>query len=148
MPKRILVALGLVALALAACNSNYNPNYLYGTPTPAPTPTPSTTPNPSITTATVTVEYSSSPLPNQPVQLSNAVNGSGGACTTSSGCSVGTPIGTPEPTNASGQASFTNLTGAAFYCFSTTFTPPLTGALPQTQSYCTDLWGSGILFSF
>jgi hypothetical protein len=127
-----LLALCIAALALAACN-NYNPNCLYGCTTP--TPTASTgTPNPKITAATVTVEYSSSPLPNQTVTLSNDVNGT-----------IGSAI-TAQTTNSSGQTTFSNLTGAAFYCFSASYTP--TGSLPQQQSYCGQFWQNGVTLAF
>jgi hypothetical protein len=131
MPKRVLLALFVVALALAGCN-NYNPNYLYGSPTPSPTPT--GTPNPSITDATVTVEYSSSPLPNQTVTLSNDVSGT-----------IGSTI-TTQTTNSSGQTTFSSLKGAGFYCFSSSYTPA--GSLPQQQSYCGQYWQSGVTLAF
>jgi hypothetical protein len=138
MSSRSLVSLvfAVVSLALAACNNAYNPNYLYGTPTPSPTATAPTTPNPAITDATVSVEYSSAPINNEPVTLSTYVNGGAG------------PAIKTQNTNTNGATTFTGLTGAANYCFSATYTPPVSGALAQTQSYCGDLWQTGITLNF
>ena len=132
MPKRILaIAFAVGALALAACN-NGDINNLYGTATPTPGPTPTVTPNPSASTAYVSVSYSASPLPNQPVNVSTA-DPSGHA-----GATIGT-----QNTDSTGKATFSNLTPALDYCFSSTFTPPVNGALARTISQCGTLWGTG-----
>ncbi len=137
MPKRILlIAFAVAALALAACNSGYNPDDLYGTPVPSASPTPPTTPNPTITAAVVTVTVSSSPLPNQPVNLYTDSNGT-----------LGTLIRT-QNTDSSGQTTFTGLTAAANYCFQTTYTPTTAGSLQQIAKQCTDIWFAGITFAF
>lgn len=134
MPKRILaVAFAAGVLALGACNSN-NVNNLYGAATPTPGPVASVTPNPSLTSAAVTVTYQGSPLPNQPVSVStpDATGHAGTAFLT-------------QNTNATGLTTFTNLTGAANYCFSTSY--PIPGTSPQvtaSASYCTTFWGGGV----
>lgn len=134
MPKRILpFAFAAVALSLAACNSGLNYNALYGTP--APTSTATSTPDPTVTAAAVTVTVSGSPLPNQPVTLANDVNGS-----------AGSTIAT-QRTDATGVTTFTALTGAANYCFVTTYTPPAPG-LTQTKSYCGNRWQYGVPLPF
>ena len=134
MPKRILpLAFAIVAIALAACNSNNNIAALYGTPQPASTAT--STPDPTVTAVSVVVTVSSSPQPNQQVTLSNDVNGN-----------AGSTISTLT-TDATGTVKFTGLTGAANYCFSTTYAPPAPG-LPQTKSYCGNRWWLGIYFQF
>jgi hypothetical protein len=136
MPKRILlIAFAVTALALAACNSGYNPEDLYGTPVPT-TATPSETPNPTITAAVVTVTVSSSPLPDQPINLYTDSNGS-----------LGTLI-TTQKTGSSGQTTFTDLKAAANYCFETSYTPTAPGSLTQIGKQCTDLWFAGITFAF
>ncbi len=134
MPKRILpFALAVLALALAACGANPNFNTLYGTPQPTATASP--TPDPTITSATVIVTVAGSPLPNQPVTLLNDVNGV-----------PGTLIAT-QNTNATGETIFAGLTGAAPYCFSTTYTPTTPG-LTQTRSYCGVYWQNQVPLSF
>ncbi|HEY5341081.1 MAG TPA: hypothetical protein VIK27_08660 [Candidatus Aquilonibacter sp.] len=135
MPKRILlIALAAASLVLVACGNAYNPNNLYGTPPPAATPTPATTPNPTVTAAIVTVMVSSSPLPNQPVSLYTDVNGHKGTLVLT------------QSTGSAGTTTFTGLTGAANYCFESSYTPP--GSLQQNESICTDLWGFGITMAF
>jgi hypothetical protein len=137
MPKRmLLIALAATSLALAACGGAYNPNNLYGTPPPSASPTPPTTPNPALTAAAVTVTVSGSPLPNQPVDLYTDANGH-----------QGTLIST-QLTGTAGTTTFNGLTGAANYCFYTTYTPPAAGSLQQKQSVCTDLWGFGVTLAF
>ena len=132
MPKRILgITLAIAALAFAGCG---NTNPLLGT-TATPTPVPAT-PNPTITAAIVKVYASSSPLPNQPV----------GVSTPDTTGHAGTAFAT-QLTNASGIATFNNLTGAATYCFTTTYVPP-SPTLSQTQSQCTQFWGNGLTFNF
>lgn len=134
MPKRILpLAFALVAISLAACNSGLDYNSLYGTP--APTSTATGTPDPTVTAAAVTVTVSGSPLPNQQVVLANDTNGVPGS-------TIATQL-----TDATGQTTFTALTGAANYCFSTTYTPPAPG-LQQTKSYCGNRWQYGIILQF
>jgi hypothetical protein len=136
MPKRILlIAFAVTALALAACNAGYNPENLYGTPVPSASVAPET-PNPTITAAVVTVTVSSAALANQPVNLYTDVSGS-----------LGTLIAT-QNTNSSGQTTFTGLTPAANYCFSTSYTPSTAGALTQNAKQCTNLWFAGITFAF
>ena len=136
MPKRILlIAFAVTALALAACNSGYNPEDLYGTP--APTSTASTpTPNPSAAAAQVAVYVSSSPIPNQPVNLYTDVNGH-----------YGTLI-TTQVTDATGSTTFSNLTPATNYCFNTSYTPSAPGSTAQNQWICGYLWFEGVVFSF
>ncbi len=134
MPKRILMlAFAATALALAACNSGYNPNDLYGTPAPTSTIAP-TTPNPTVSSALVTVYVSNSPLPNQPINLYNDTNGN-----------IGSFIAT-QVTGSTGSTTFTGLTPAANYCFTTSYTPA--GGLPQNASQCGFYWFAGITFSF
>ncbi len=130
MPKRILsIALAAIALGLVACNSNTNINALYGTPQPTSTAT--LTPDPSATAAIITVTLNGSPMPNQPVTLSNDLNGT-----------IGTTIKT-QNTDSSGTTTFNGLTGAANYCFSSVYTPTTVGATQQTPSYCGPYWGHG-----
>lgn len=139
MPKRmLLIALALVSLAsVAACGNSYNPNNLYGTPAPPATATPQPTPNASITSAIVTVTYGGQSLPNQAVSL----------YADSAGQISGSAIAT-QTTGTGGTTTFTGLTGAQNYCFSTSYTPTTTGALAQTQTYCGNLWGFGVTFAF
>lgn len=135
MPKRILLlAFAATALALAACNSGYNPNDLYGTPAPTAT-TATETPNPVDSQSIVTVYVSSSPLPNQPVNLYTDTNGN-------TGMLISTQV-----TDSTGSTTFTGLTPAANYCFTSTYSPP-TGLKPITDSQCGFLWFTGITFSF
>lgn len=137
MPKRIILV-ALAALAtLAACNSA-NVNNLYGVSTPTPAPVTSPSPNPAVTAAIVTVYASSSPQPGIPVQLYNS---------SASARPIGTPIAT-QTTDPTGATTFTGLTGAAWYCFSVTYTAPAPGALAQQQEPCTNLWGYGVTISF
>ncbi|HUA08950.1 MAG TPA: hypothetical protein VMA98_06715 [Candidatus Acidoferrales bacterium] len=134
MPKRILlIAFAVTALALAACNSGYNVNDLYGTPAPSTTPS-TPTPNPSASTAIVSVYVGSTPLPNQPVNLSTDVNGSAGTLITT------------QTTDSTGTTTFSGLTPEANYCFTTSYTPA--GGLPQSGSQCGYLWFDGLVFSF
>ncbi|HTX56926.1 MAG TPA: hypothetical protein VMD47_07460 [Candidatus Acidoferrales bacterium] len=132
MPKRTLsIAFAVTALALAACNSGYNPNDLYGTPSPTST-TSTSTPNPTDSTAVVTVYASSAPLPDQPVNLYSDVNGA-----------IGSLIKT-QTTDSTGTTTFSNLTPATNYCFTTSYTPP--SGLTQNASQCGFLWFSGVVF--
>ncbi len=143
MPKRILAsAFAAAALALAACN-NGDVNNLYGsaTPTPVPTSTASPSPDPHASTAAVTVYFNASPVPNQPVTLSTSVN-----------ATVGTTIRT-QNTDSTGKTTFSNLTPATWYCFSTTYTQPWSSPppspLPMYQPQCTPYWGTiGVTLSF
>ncbi|MBV8638983.1 MAG: hypothetical protein JO322_12940 [Candidatus Eremiobacteraeota bacterium] len=143
MSKRILAfAFAAAAMALAACN-NGNVNNLYGsaTATPVPTSTSSPSPNPTASTAVVSVYYAGSPLPNQPVTLSTSVNQS-----------VGTPILT-QNTDSTGKTTFSNLTPATWYCFSSTYQPPWSSPpptpLPQYQPQCSLYWGTvGVTIDF
>ncbi|HEY9086054.1 MAG TPA: hypothetical protein VIN40_09020 [Candidatus Tyrphobacter sp.] len=111
MPKRLLFAVGILALILAACKSA-------GTPTPTPTATPSPTPNPSASTATVTATYNGSPYSAATVPP----NGSGTiyANAAASGCPGSTTVGgstLSAQTNASGTATISNLTPNIDYEF-------------------------------
>ncbi|MGA7571538.1 MAG: hypothetical protein WBG27_08880 [Candidatus Aquilonibacter sp.] len=135
MPKRILMlAFAATALVLVACNSGYNPNDLYGTAAPTATTAPET-PNPTASSAVVQVLVSNSPLPNQPVSLWTDTNGN-----------TGTLIST-QNTDSTGVTTFSNLTPAANYCFTSTYSPP-TGLKPVTDSQCGFYWFSGITFTF
>ena len=146
MPKRIIL-IAIAALAtLAACNSgDINNLYGYATATPGPTGTPVA--NPSASAAVVTVYASSSPLPNDAVSLYN----SAGAY--SSARPTGTPIAI-QTTTPTGQTTFSNLTPATWYCFQASYQPspspaPSTPPLLQTQTACTNLWGTtGVTISF
>jgi hypothetical protein len=134
MPKRILlIAFAATAIALAACNSGYNPEDLYGTPAPTAT-TATATPNAVASTAIVTVYVSSSPLPNQTVNLSTDVNGQVGSLIAS------------QVTNSSGTTTFNNLTPAQNYCFTTSYMSP--SGLAQNGSQCNFLWFNGVVFNF
>jgi hypothetical protein len=131
------LAFAVTAFALAACNQG-NINDLYGLPvaTAAPTATPAP-PNPAITAATVTVTVSSSPLPNQPVTLYSS----------DASKHIGSPIAT-QTTGPSGTTTFTNLTGAAYYCFGTVYTPPSpSGSLQEQPTICENTWQGGVLIS-
>jgi len=130
MPKRILlIAFAATAIALAACNTGYNPEDLYGTPEPTAT-TSTATPNTTVSAAVVTVYVSSSPLPNQTVKLSTDVNGSIGSLISS------------QVTDSTGTTTFSNLTPAKNYCFSTSYTP--SGSLEQNAYQCGFLWFDGV----
>ncbi|HUN29475.1 MAG TPA: hypothetical protein VMV65_06690 [Alphaproteobacteria bacterium] len=134
MPKRILLlAFAATALALAACNSGYDVNDLYGTPAPTAT-TATATPNPVDSQSIVHVYVSSSPLPNQPINLYTDTNGN-----------IGTLIST-QVTDSTGSTTFTGLTPAKNYCFTTSYTPA--GGLPQNASQCGFLWFAGVYFYF
>ena len=137
MPNRmLLIALAVTSLALAACGATYNPNDLYGTPLPTATPTPVTTPNPNLSAAPVSVTVAGSPLPNQPVSLYSDSSGH-----------IGSLILTQD-TSATGQTTFSNLKPATGYCFSSVYTPTSAGSTQQKQTFCTNLWGFGVDFSF
>jgi hypothetical protein len=145
MPKRIFLAVAAMACALAACNSA-NPADIYGTATPSASAVPTLTPNPSDTAAAILVTYQGSPLPSQPVSLysSSATSQTPG------------PLITTQLTDSTGATTFTNLTGAGWYCFSTSYTPPtptpapsvsptpVPSPLTRSQTACTDLWFVGI----
>ena len=136
MPNRILsIAFAATALLLAACDAAAdNPNDLFGTAVPSASPTPVTTPNVRVSAALVIVTVSSAPLPNQPVMLFTDTNGQ-----------TGTLITTQE-TNSNGETTFSGLTPAMNYCFTTTFTPSTPGALTQKPTTCTNLWFLGVEF--
>jgi hypothetical protein len=140
MPKRIiLIAIAAVATLAACSNGNINDLYSVATATPGPTSTPFV--NPSASAAVVTVTVSNSPLPSQVVDLYNS---------TTTGVQVGTtPIRTLT-TNASGVATFSNLTPTQWYCFATTYTASPPGSLPATQELCINYWGdnAGINLAF
>lgn len=128
-----MFAFAATALALAACNSGYNVNDLYGTPAPTAT-TATATPNPVDSAAVVLVTVSSSPLPNQPVSVSTDVNGTRGSL-----------IAT-QMTDSTGTTTFTGLTPATNYCFTSSYTPP--GSLPQNYSNCNYTWFNGLTINF
>lgn len=138
MPKRILMlAFAVTALALAACNSGLNDiNDLYGTPEPSSTAA-AASPNPTASSAVVIVYAASTPLPNQPVSLYNAVVT--GPSASPQAQVTGTPIAT-QTTDSTGTTTFNNLTAKKWYCFLSSYTP--SGGLMQNLSACTDLWGN------
>lgn len=131
MPKRLLaIAFAAGALALAACNNNTS--NLFGSATPTPGPTTTYTPNPTASTAVAAVTYGGAAVASQPVDLSTPdANGHPGA------------VITTQTTNASGQATFSNLTPATTYCFASSYTPPTAPPtpLPRSVSVCSNLWG-------
>ncbi len=136
MPKRSIVALGLLLLALTACKS--------ASTSPTPTTSPSPTVNPDITTATVDATYNNA-----------AYTGTIYANAAPSGCPASTEItgstvsATPTVTTVNnvqvGQAVFSSATGNAlvantYYVFF--FVPP-TG--PVVSSLCTESWTYGTI---
>lgn len=132
MPKRFFIAFALAAVALVACN-NYNPYGLTG-PTPTPSPSPSYSPNPGITAANVLFSVASTPIPNQPVAMSTP-DPSGRP-----GAAIATVI-----TNSTGTSTFSGLTPAQTYCWTTMYTPP--GTSPQNYSVCAfpQYWQAGVV---
>jgi hypothetical protein len=149
MPKRLLFALGILALILAACKSA-------GTST-TPTPTPSPTPQPTASTAPVTAYYNGSPYypPNGSGTIyANVATGSttktntdcqGSTTVTGSTLSAQTgaiPSGgsTPQPDY---QATFSNLTPTAYYIFF--YVASSSGPI---VSVCTDLWSYGVTLKY
>jgi hypothetical protein len=139
MPKRLLFALGILALILAACKSA-------GTST-TPTPSPSPVPSPTASTATVTAYYNGSPYsaattpPNGSGTIyMNAATGS--STKTNTDCQGSTTVSgstVQEQTDASGVATFSDLTPTAYYIFFyiATSSGPIVSA-------CTDLWDGGV----
>lgn len=109
MPKRSVLALGLLVLAVAACKGSPS-----STPTTSPTATP--TPNTTVTTATVNAQYEGA-----------AFSGTVYANAAPSGCPASTQVTgstlsaatTPVTVNGEpyGQATFTSLTADTDYTF-------------------------------
>lgn len=148
MPKRLLLAVGILALILAACKSS---------PSTTPTPVPSPTPQPTASTAVVTAYLNSNPYypPNGTGTIyANSATGSatkvntdcqGSTTITGSTLSVQTgaiPSGssTPQPDY---QATFQNLTPTAYYVFFY-----VASASGPIVSDCTDLWSYGVTLTY
>lgn len=127
MPKRLLLAFGLLICTAVACSTNYNP-YGYTTPTPGPTGTNS--PNPSIMNTTVEVTVHNSPLPGALVL--EATPGPGGHVTGA------TPIA-QATTGPNGTINFGNLIPGQTYCWWYVASPTV------TASNCTPFWQNNII---
>lgn len=136
MPKRLLFALGIAALILVACKSHG------ALVTPTPTATPSSTPNPTQSTATVTATYNGSPYSaaTAPPNGSGTIYMNPATFSSTTGCQGSTVVGgstVSEQTNASGVATFSNLTPVAYYTFFYVYS-----SSGPTVSVCTNSWTS------
>ncbi len=140
MPKRLLFAVGILALILVACKSK-------GTSV-TPTPSPSPTPQPTASTATVTAYYNGNPYSaaTTPPNGSGTIYMNSATYSSATGCQGTTAISgstVSESTNASGVTTFSNLTPEAYYIFF--YVVPSPG---PTVSECTDLWSFGVTLSY
>lgn len=134
MPKRLLFALGILALAVIACHSGAATS----SPTAGPTATPS--PNPSASAATIDVEYNGSPYLGT-VYANAATSGCPGSTTISG--STATAIASPPPDPSYeyyGVANFSNLMPDTYYVF---FITPVGNGTVSTP--CTLEWSAETL---
>lgn len=126
MPKRLLLALVVLALAIPACKGSSSPST-------SATATPSPTPNPAASTATVQAEYDGNPY-NGTIYANAAASGCPGS-TTISGSTISATTGANS--QPAGQATLSNLTPDIDYTF---FYVVASG---PTVSYCGLNWTYG-----
>ncbi len=137
MPKRSILAVGLLALAISACKG-------VSAPTPRPTPTPTPTTNPVVTTATVNAQYRGSAY-NGTIYANAAPSGCPGS-TTISGSTLSAPASTNVTVNGQpyGQAVFSSTNGNALTA-NTYYTFFYVVGGGPTVSLCTLNWTYGVV---